>query len=97
DWMARPIEAGRSSMDPRLAQDLTRRQFFGRTATRLGNVALLSLLNPRLFAHGARAVRDGARPDGSPDLGTLRGTPHFAPKAKRVIWLFMSGAPSQID
>jgi len=76
-------------MDPIRERELllTRRAFFGRGATRLGTVALASLLNPRLFA------RDGA----GPDLGIMRGLPHFAPKAKRVIWLFMSGAPSQLD
>ena len=31
------------------------------------------------------------------DTGGLPGLPHFAPKAKRVIYLFQSGAPSQID
>ncbi len=32
----------------------------------------------------------------SPDRGVL-GAPHFAPKAKRIIYLFMSGGPSQLD
>ena len=31
------------------------------------------------------------------DTGALAGLPHFAPKAKRVIYLHQSGAPSQID
>lgn len=75
-------------MDPRIEHQflMTRRHFFGRTATGIGTAALASLLNPDLFA----ASTDGA------DRGVL-GTPHFAPKAKRVIYLFMSGAPSQID
>src|SRR5918911_1362897 len=59
---------------------LTRRHFFGRTATGIGTAALASLLNERLFA------ADGALPG-----------LHFAPKAKRVIYLFMSGGPSHID
>ena len=63
---------------------LTRRQFFGRTATGIGGAALTSLLQPSLF--GASA--EGAR-------GAL-GLPHFAPKAKRVIYLFMHGGPSQL-
>ncbi len=67
---------------------LTRRQFFGRTATGLGALALTSLLNERLFAADADA---SLRPDGA--LPAL----HFAPKAKRVIYLFMSGGPSHID
>jgi hypothetical protein len=59
---------------------LTRRQFFGRTATGIGGAALASLLNPQLFA----------------SAGALAHT-HFAPKAKRVIYLFMHGGPSQMD
>ncbi len=62
---------------------LTRRQFFGRSATGIGAVALASLLQPR----GVGAESMGATP----------GRPHFAPKAKRVIYLFMHGGPSQLD
>src|SRR5688500_11724581 len=70
---------------------LTRRHLLGRTATGIGTAALASLLNPQLFA----AENDAAsKPDGG--KGTLR-TLHFAPKAKRVIYLFMSGGPSHID
>jgi hypothetical protein len=68
--------------DPNLA--LTRRSFFTRTSAGLGSTALASLLSPALFA----APDSGA--DGTP-------LPHFAPKAKRVIYLFMSGGPSHID
>lgn len=60
----------------------TRRHFFGRAATGLGAAALTSLINPSAFA--------------APTTGALEA-PHFAPKAKRVIYLFMSGAPSQLD
>ncbi len=65
---------------------LTRRQFFGRTSTGIGTMALASLLCPELFA-----VRSE---DGN---GGLPGLPHFSPKAKRVIYLCQSGAPSQMD
>ncbi len=67
---------------------LTRRQLFGRTAVGVGTVALASLLDERLFA----ADRD-------PSLKASGALPalHFAPKAKRVIYLFMSGGPSHID
>ena len=70
-------------MNPHLEHEIvsTRRQFFGRTATGLGVTALGSLL-----------ARDGYAASGG-----LPGLPHFAPKAKRVIYLFQSGAPSQID
>ncbi|MDO8540481.1 MAG: DUF1501 domain-containing protein [Opitutaceae bacterium] len=62
-------------------QHLTRRQFIGRTCTGIGTAALASLLEPRLFAAA----------------GSASSPPHFAPKAKRVIWLTQSGAPSQLD
>jgi len=68
-------------------QILNRRHFFGRLATGLGTVALGSLLNPRLFAAPGQLLTT---------QGTLPQL-HFAPKAKRVIYLFMSGGPSQID
>ena len=63
----------------------TRRHFFGRAATGIGTAALASLVNPELFANQSQT-----------QLGAM-GAPHFAPKAKRVIYLFMSGAPSQLD
>ena len=66
----------------------TRRHFLGRSATGIGTAALASLMNPQLFA------ADGSAPD--PTDGVLKQL-HFAPKAKRIIYLFMSGAPSQID
>jgi hypothetical protein len=61
---------------------VTRRQFLGRTATGIGVAALASLLNPRLF--------------GAPGSEKLL-LPHFAPRAKRIIWLTQAGAPSQLD
>ena len=66
----------------------TRRHFFGRSATGIGAAALASLLNPQLFADQVTAQR---QPSGA--LPAL----HFPPTAKRVIWLFMADAPSQID
>lgn len=71
--------------------DMTRRQLFGRTALGLGTAAL-----SRLFALGGLggiAAMAGADPQGK----GLAGIPNFAPKAKRVIYLFMSGGPSQLD
>lgn len=62
----------------------TRRQFFGRSARGLGMAALASLLQE----NSARASGDGTA---APAL------PNFTPRAKRVIFLFMAGAPSQID
>src|SRR3954451_16963539 len=61
---------------------LTRRHFFSRTSTGLGAAALGSLLAQEVCAE---------------DSPGLPGLPHFAPKAKRVIYLFQHGAPSQLD
>ncbi len=61
-----------------------RRQFFGRGSTGIGLAALASLFSRD--GHGAESR-----------IGGLAGVPHFAPKAKRVIYLLQSGAPSQID
>ena len=66
---------------------ITRRHFFSKTARGLGAVALASLL-PRVL-QAAGTVRKSN--NGLPDFPTL------APKAKRVIYLFQSGAPSQMD
>lgn len=78
-------------MDPIFNDPLimTRRQFFGRSAVGIGIAALGSLLNPSLF--GGIATRTNSGTPGV--LNTL----HFAPKAKRVIYLHQSGAPSHID
>ena len=69
---------------------ITRRHFFGRTATGIGTAALASLLGKDMSA----AARGDSLERPFPGLPTL---PHFAPKAKRVIWLFQSGGPSQMD
>jgi len=61
----------------------TRRAFLGRGTLGLGGIALGSLLN-------AQAAKRNA-------IGGQAGLPHFAPKAKRVIYLFQSGGPSQMD
>jgi len=78
-------------MDPRQeALSLqTRRHFLGRSATGIGTAALASLL-------GQSATMANPMTSGPEALGVL-GQPHFPAKAKRVIYLFMSGAPSQID
>ncbi len=69
----------------------TRRQFFGRMAGGLGGAALTALAGNSLLGAFSRARAEGLLPPGSERL------PHFAPKAKRAIYLFMGGAPSQID
>ncbi len=79
-------------MNPHLEAKVlhTRRQFFGRSAMGLGTAALASLLGREGWAAA------GATP-GRPKFGGLPDLPHFAPKAKRVIYLFQNGAPSHVD
>ncbi len=60
-----------------------RRQWFNQIGVGLGGIALADLLSGEAAATTV-------------DHGVL-GKPHFAPKAKRIIYLFMSGGPSQID
>ena len=62
---------------------LTRREFFGKAALGVGTAALAGLLE-----------RDGLAAE---RVGGLAGVPHFAPKAKHVIYLFMNGAPTHAD
>ncbi|MFN3243683.1 MAG: DUF1501 domain-containing protein [Planctomycetota bacterium] len=75
-------------MDPRneLVDAMTRRHFFQRGGLGLGGAALASMMG-----RSASAAQPGDPRGGLPDV------PHFAPKAKRAIWLFMAGAPSQLD
>jgi len=61
---------------------LTRRHFFGLGAAGIGGLALDSLLGPDLLG-----LKDSV-----PTTGT-----HFRPTAKRVIYMHMEGAPSQLD
>ena len=74
-------------MDPLHEYQLqqTRRHFFSRAGTGVGLAALSSLLDSTSSASAQDAP------------GGLPGVPHFAGKAKRVIYLFQSGAPSQLD
>jgi hypothetical protein len=67
----------------RLPLALTRRHFLGRTATGIGTLALASLLDERLL--------QAAGPGGGP------GRTHHPARARRVIFLFQSGGPSQLD
>lgn len=63
---------------------ITRRTFLSRSATGLGATALGTLLGGHASA-------------GQAATGGIPGFPHFPIKARRVIYLFQSGAPSQID
>ncbi len=68
----------------------TRRQFFRDCGLGLGTLALASAGNPRLFAADPPAPTLPADP-------VAPRPPHFAPRAQRVIYLHMAGAPSQLD
>jgi hypothetical protein len=69
-------------------QHLTRRQFLGRNATGVGAAALATLLQRDLSAGSS---------DAATRIGGLPSLPHFAPKAKRIIYLFQNGAPTHVD
>jgi hypothetical protein len=65
--------------------NMNRRRFLSRMSLGIGSVALGSLLIPDLFK-GKET-----------EEAILKRLPHFAPKAKRIIYLFQNGAPSQLD
>ena len=66
----------------------TRRDFLSKTSLGLGAITLGSLLNPSALIGQSSTFNNG---------GGILGQPHFSAKAKRVIYLFQSGAPSQLD
>jgi uncharacterized protein (DUF1501 family) len=71
-----------------MASAETRRTFFARGAQGIGALALASLLNKDARAAG---------PAPATSIGALPGLPHFAPKAKRCIYLHLVGAPPQME
>lgn len=76
---------------PELSQEerkIDRRQFLTKTSLGLGAMALGSLMGMnQLMGKGAPAL----------PVGEGLGLPHFAPKAKRIVYLFQSGGPSQFE
>jgi hypothetical protein len=84
-------------MHPILAreQHLSRRQFLSYSSAGLGTAALAYLLG----RSGLQAANPSpAAPTSAPPrFGGLPGVPHLAPKAKRVIHLFMNGGPTHVD
>ncbi|RZM11999.1 MAG: RagB/SusD family nutrient uptake outer membrane protein, partial [Pedobacter sp.] len=66
--------------------NINRRHFLSKSAVGLGSMALGSLLMPGLFRGDEESLAQ-----------LPLGLPHFAPKAKRVIYLFQNGAPSQLE
>src|SRR5678815_1630017 len=72
--------------EDKLLQFETRRQFFSTCGVGVGKIALASLLTGQLRSEPAKSVNPTApRP------------PHFPAKVKNVIYLFMAGAPSQLE
>jgi hypothetical protein len=65
--------------------NINRRHFLGKLSLGLGSAALGSLLIPDLFSSAGD------------ELTMAPGLPHFAPKAKRIIYLHQNGAPSQLE
>ena len=65
---------------------MDRRNFLTKGSMGLGALALMGLMNPTTTS-AADVLRNS-------DLGNL---PHFLPKVRRVVYLFMSGGPSQLD
>src|SRR5438128_2525059 len=71
-----------------IQQLLTRRAFLGRSSAGMGMLALASLLKPEVLCGDT----------GTSDRWTGMVNPlHFAPKAKRVIYLYMAGGPSHLE
>ncbi len=66
---------------------VNRRHFFSQLSVGIGSLALGSLLIPDLFQGTSKELA----------LERPLGIPHFAPKAKRIIYLFQAGAPSQLE
>lgn len=73
-----------------LARRQSRRAFLGKAGVAAGRIALASLLFPEILRSAPAPKRERAHP-------ALEGIPHFTPKARNLIYLFMNGAPSQID
>ncbi len=82
------IETSNTQMNPSFEFNLlqTRRQFFGNQGLRMGGLAL-----------GMLAAQTASGANGPKVHPALHGLPHFAPKAKSIIYLHMNGGPSQID
>ena len=88
----RRFAPGQHPVDPvarEMAAEETRRRFFARGAQGIGALALACLARtPAKAATGAAPAKS---------FGALPGLPHFAPKAKRCIYLHLVGAPPQLE
>ncbi len=73
--------------EEQLLQQMTRRHLFGSCGVGLGSLALGSLMRRDAIGATESPVRNGVAPQ----------QPHFPAKAKKVIYLFMAGGPSQLE
>ena len=75
---------------PQISSSVTRRHFFQDCGVGVGKIALAGLLSDAMVARSFAAPADASNP-------LAPRTPHFPAKAKRLIHLFMAGAPIQLD
>ncbi len=80
-----------TNLETEAALQVNRRQFLSRLSLGIGGAALASLLP------GCGTPETASTMTGSTGLGGILDTTHIAPRAKRVIYLFQSGGPAQID
>jgi len=77
----------KKNQPPENLMNINRRHFFSKLSVGIGSLALGSLMIPDLFRRVGTAA----------SMNTTMTYPHFAPKAKRIIYLFQAGAPSQLE
>ncbi len=70
---------------------LTRRDVLKNAACGFGSIALSALMSDPNYAHISATVPDIA------DMEEPSAIPHFAPRVKRIVYLYMDGGPSQVD
>src|SRR5690348_9063056 len=83
-------------MDQHTLRAVTRRHFFRQSGFGIGGLALSALFDEQLFASCRPGPVDPAW-EFAQSATASPGRPHFAPKATRIIYLFMAGAPTQLD
>ncbi len=82
-----------STVESQHQYSMNRRAFLSRSSVGIGTAALSSLLGYNFFNKTESGII-------TPENGGIKGildSPHFAPKAKRIIYLFQSGGPSQLE
>src|SRR5574337_550495 len=89
----KPMNDSRFDPMKEMLRAVTRRHFFRQAGFGIGSAALTALLNRDLFAAGLPGA-DSAINAANP---LAVRPPHFPAKAKSIIYLFMAGAPTQLD